>query len=106
VIQDSILEPDKTAPKWGALFALNMLVGTDAGSSYSGVEYAEWMNAAGFREVRRVRLPGPAMLPASSARLPTTMNCSYGIRLAPARRGRPGAGTLDQTRAEAWRGVN
>jgi (2Fe-2S) ferredoxin/predicted O-methyltransferase YrrM len=61
-IQDFILEPDKTAPKWGALFALNMLVGTDAGSSYSEPEYAEWMAAAGFREIRRVRLPGPASL--------------------------------------------
>ena len=62
VIQDFILEPDKTAPKWGALFALNMLVGTAAGSSYSEPEYADWLTAAGFQDVRRVRLPGPAGL--------------------------------------------
>jgi predicted O-methyltransferase YrrM len=62
VIQDFILEPDKTAPQVGALFALNMLVGTPAGSSYSEPEYAEWLREAGFRETRRVRLAGPTGL--------------------------------------------
>ncbi len=62
VIQDFILEPDKTSPKWGALFALNMLVGTRAGSSYSQDEYTRWLDGAGFRDIRRVRLPGPAGL--------------------------------------------
>lgn len=60
VIQDFILEADKTKPRWGALFALNMLVGTAQGSSYSEPEYTAWLRAAGFGEVRRVRLPGPA----------------------------------------------
>ena len=59
-IQDFILEPDKTAPKMAALFALNMLVGTRAGSSYSQPEYEGWLHDAGFREIRRLRLPGPA----------------------------------------------
>ena len=59
-IQDFILEPDKTAPRWGALFALNMLVGTPGGSSYSEPEYTEWLSGAGFRDIRHVRLPGPA----------------------------------------------
>jgi (2Fe-2S) ferredoxin/predicted O-methyltransferase YrrM len=58
VIQDFILEADKTAPRFAALFALNMLVGTRGGSSYSEAEYAGWLDEAGFREVRRVRLPG------------------------------------------------
>jgi predicted O-methyltransferase YrrM len=61
-IQDFILEPDKTAPRWAALFAINMLVGTPAGSSYSEPEYREWLAAAGFRDIRHVRLPGPADL--------------------------------------------
>jgi hypothetical protein len=39
-----------------------MLVGTEAGSSYSEPEYADWLRAAGFREVTRVRLPGPSDL--------------------------------------------
>jgi len=62
VIQDFILEPDKTAPRWGALFALNMLVGTRAGSSYSEVEYREWLGAAGFQDIRLVHMPGPTAL--------------------------------------------
>lgn len=62
VIQDFILEADKTAPKTAALFALNMLVGTQAGSAYSEPEYAGWLREAGFQEVRRIRLPGPSGL--------------------------------------------
>jgi len=62
VIQDFILEADKTAPKFAALFALNMLVGTQAGSSYSEPEYATWLEKAGFRKVRHIRLPGPSGL--------------------------------------------
>jgi (2Fe-2S) ferredoxin/predicted O-methyltransferase YrrM len=62
VVQDFILEPDKTAPRAAALFSLNMLVGTSAGSSYSEPEYASWLREARFSDVRRVRLPGPAGL--------------------------------------------
>jgi (2Fe-2S) ferredoxin/predicted O-methyltransferase YrrM len=62
VIQDFILGPDKTAPKWAALFALNMLVGTRAGSSYSEPEYTAWIGGAGFRDIRHVPMPGPASL--------------------------------------------
>ncbi len=58
VIQDFILEADKTAPRFAALFALNMLVGTPGGSSYSEPEYAAWLGEAGFREIRHTRLPG------------------------------------------------
>ncbi len=62
VIQDFVLEAEKTAPKFGALFALNMLVGTQAGASYSEPEYTDWLRAAGFREIKRVRMPGPSGL--------------------------------------------
>ncbi len=62
VVQDFILNPDKTGPLHAALFSLNMLVGTEAGASYSEVEYANWMKSAGFAEVRRINLPGPSDL--------------------------------------------
>jgi predicted O-methyltransferase YrrM len=58
VIQDFILEPDKTAPRFAALFALNMLVGTPGGSAYSEPEYTAWLGEAGFQQIHRVRLPG------------------------------------------------
>jgi hypothetical protein len=62
VISDFVLEADKTAPRFGALFALNMLVNTRGGSSYSEPEYDAWLKQAGFAETRRVRMPGPAGL--------------------------------------------
>ena len=60
LVQDFILEPEKTAPRFAALFSLNMLVGTRSGSSYSEPDYTAWLTEAGFRDIRRVRLPGPA----------------------------------------------
>ena len=62
VISDFILEADKTAPRFAALFALNMLVNTRAGNSYSELEYEAWLKQAGFAESKRVRMPGPAGL--------------------------------------------
>ncbi|MBZ5657743.1 MAG: methyltransferase domain-containing protein [Acidobacteriia bacterium] len=62
VVQDFILNPDKTGPQHAALFSLNMLVSTDAGASYSEFEYTLWMKAAGFTEVSRINLPGPSDL--------------------------------------------
>ncbi len=62
VVQDFILNPAKTAPKSGALFSLNMLVGTKDGASYSDEEYRAWMIGAGFQDVTRVRLAGPTGL--------------------------------------------
>jgi (2Fe-2S) ferredoxin/SAM-dependent methyltransferase len=62
VVQDFILNPEKTAPQHAALFSLNMLVATDGGASYSELEYARWMKAAGFTEVCRINLPGPSGL--------------------------------------------
>ncbi len=62
VVADFILEADKTAPRFGALFALNMLVNTRAGASYSEPEYETWLKEAGFAEAKRVRIPGPVNL--------------------------------------------
>jgi cyclopropane fatty-acyl-phospholipid synthase-like methyltransferase len=62
VVQDFVLNPEKTAPQHAALFSLNMLVATDAGATYSEPEYAQWMKAAGFTEVCRINLPGPSDL--------------------------------------------
>jgi len=67
-VQDFILNPDKTGPLQAALFSLNMLVGTEAGSSYSEPDYTRWMNDAGFDEVRRINLPGPSSLMVGVAR--------------------------------------
>jgi (2Fe-2S) ferredoxin/predicted O-methyltransferase YrrM len=62
VVQDFILNPDKAGPQRAVLFSLNMLVGTDAGASYSELEYTDWMKDAGFTEVHRINLRGPGSL--------------------------------------------
>jgi len=62
IIQDFVLEESKTAPRMAAIFALNMLVNTKSGATYTGAEYHSWMQAAGFREVVRKPLPGPTDL--------------------------------------------
>ena len=62
VVQDFILNRDKTGPLHAALFSLNMLVATDHGASYSETEYSGWMKNAGFADISRIKLPGPSDL--------------------------------------------
>jgi (2Fe-2S) ferredoxin/predicted O-methyltransferase YrrM len=59
VIQDHVMNDAKTAPLGGALFAINMLVGTAHGSTYSEEEYATWLQEAGFIDIHRVTVAGP-----------------------------------------------
>jgi predicted O-methyltransferase YrrM len=61
VVLDHILEPDRTAPLAGAIFAVNMLVNTEAGGNYTEAEYFGWMRDAGLAPAR-VRLSGPTGL--------------------------------------------
>ena len=49
-IRDVVLEPSRTAPFEGALFAVNMLANTPKGNTYTLEEYQEDLEAAGFRE--------------------------------------------------------
>ncbi len=62
VVQDFILNSNKTGPLHAALFSLNMLVATDHGASYNETEYSCWMKNAGFTEISRIKLPGPSDL--------------------------------------------
>ncbi len=56
VIQEFVLDPGKTSPRWAAFFSLNMLVGTAGGSAYSAAEIQSFMESAGFRNVRHLPL--------------------------------------------------
>jgi predicted O-methyltransferase YrrM len=62
VVSDFLLAGDRAAPRQAALFSINMLVGTASGDCYTEAEYAAWMREAGFSEVTRRDLPGPASL--------------------------------------------
>jgi (2Fe-2S) ferredoxin/ubiquinone/menaquinone biosynthesis C-methylase UbiE len=59
VINDYILNPDKTLPRSATLQALNMLVSTRGGSVYSEAEYRELLRGAGFVDVAKIPLMGP-----------------------------------------------
>jgi SAM-dependent methyltransferase len=50
-VRDIVMEPDRTRPALGAMFAINMLVNTDRGDTFTFGEIAEDLQAAGFRSV-------------------------------------------------------
>lgn len=54
VIRDMVMDPSHTSPVGGALFAINMLVATEGGGTYTFGEYREDLCAAGFTEVELV----------------------------------------------------
>lgn len=56
-ILDWVMEPDRIAPTAGAFFALNMLVATDHGDTFTEAEIGGWLTAAGLTDVRRVPTP-------------------------------------------------
>ncbi len=55
VIRDHIMEPDRTRPKEGALFAVNMLVSATGGRTYTYDEIKSWLEQAGFVRVCLIR---------------------------------------------------
>jgi precorrin-6B methylase 2 len=55
LIRDIIMEPSRTSPQAGALFAVNMLVGTEGGSTFTFEELKEDLEAAGFARVAVAR---------------------------------------------------
>ena len=48
IILDHIMTADRTKPAAGTLFALNMLVGTQSGDTYTDEEIRSWLDAAGL----------------------------------------------------------
>jgi O-methyltransferase. len=53
VIQDWIMKNDRTQPTSGAIFAINMLVGTEAGDCFTEQEVTGMLNGAGFKNISR-----------------------------------------------------
>ncbi len=52
MIRDIVMEPNRIEPPDGALFAVNMLVGTASGGTFTMDEYSEDLQASGFRDVK------------------------------------------------------
>jgi SAM-dependent methyltransferase len=51
IIQDWIMNNDRTQPAGGAIFAINMLVGTEAGDCFTAQEVTEMLTSAGFKNI-------------------------------------------------------
>ena len=54
IIRDVVMDLSHTSPKTGALFAVNMLVNTPEGGTYTFDEYRQDLNNAGFAEIELV----------------------------------------------------
>jgi len=60
IVQEQLLNDEKTGPSLAALIGVNQLLHTPGGAAYSGQEMAEWMAEVGFGKVRRVPMPSPS----------------------------------------------
>jgi len=57
VLQDFLTDANRTSPRRAAVFAVNMLVQTESGRTYSRPEVEKWLKEVGFKTVRRVVIP-------------------------------------------------
>lgn len=55
LIRDHIMDPTRTRPVGGADFAINMLVNTKGGNTYTFDEVRQDLELAGFKDVRMIR---------------------------------------------------
>ncbi len=53
VVQEFYLDESRTGPLQGAVFAINMLVNTERGRTYTPDEMSGWMKKTGFRNIEK-----------------------------------------------------
>jgi len=58
ILHDWIMNDDRTEPRTGAIFAINMLVGTNSGDCFTEKEVKNMFLAAGFKNISKVPLDG------------------------------------------------
>jgi hypothetical protein len=61
-IAEFLVNSDRTGPVGSLFFAVNMLVNTDTGDTYSFEEISGWLTEAGFINPRTLESPGPSPL--------------------------------------------
>jgi ubiquinone/menaquinone biosynthesis C-methylase UbiE len=61
-IAEFLVNPERTGPMNGLIFAVNMLVNTERGGTYSFEEIAGWLREAGFVNARTIDTHGPSPL--------------------------------------------
>jgi predicted O-methyltransferase YrrM len=55
LVRDHVMDPNRIHPKDGAIFAINMLVGTSGGGTYTYKEIEEGLSQAGFTGIKLLR---------------------------------------------------
>lgn len=55
LVRDIVMDEDRVSPPSGALFAVNMLVGTEQGGTFTLAEIREDLQTAGFSDVELIR---------------------------------------------------
>jgi len=58
-VLDMMTDETHTAPRFSALFAVNMALTTDNGWVFSDAELREWLTGAGFGDIQKKVLPPP-----------------------------------------------
>jgi 3-hydroxy-5-methyl-1-naphthoate 3-O-methyltransferase len=61
-IGEWLVKDDRTGPLNGLIFAVNMLVHSERGDTFSFNEIKSWLQEAGFKKVRMLQAPGPSPL--------------------------------------------
>jgi SAM-dependent methyltransferase len=61
-IAEFVPNDDRTGPPQPLIFAVNMLVHTDEGDTFTLKEMTEWLRQAGFQDIRQVEVPTPSPL--------------------------------------------
>jgi hypothetical protein len=61
-IQEFVPNDQRTGPPSALIFAVNMLVNTEAGDTFTFAEMSQWLNEAGFRKPRLVDVPSVSPL--------------------------------------------
>ena len=61
-IMEFLVADDRTGPPTGLIFAVNMIVHTESGNTFSFEEISEWLREAGFLKPRLLKAPGPSPL--------------------------------------------
>jgi len=61
-IAEWLVNDDRTKPLPSLMFAVQMLVNTEKGDTFSFNEIKKWLEDAGFKKVRKLDAPGPSPL--------------------------------------------
>src|SRR5438105_4607195 len=61
-IGEWLVNDERTEPLNGLMFAVNMLVNTESGDTFSFNEIKRWLEEAGFKTARTLEAPGPSPL--------------------------------------------